>query len=238
MRLFFSPSGTSPLTMRCARPSTIAVLPTPGSPISTGLFLVRRCSTWMVRRISSSRPITGSSLPDAARAVRSIVYFSSAWRLSSAFGIRDLLAAAHLVDRLLDRAAHRAGLLEQPRQRAVLEGGEHEQLAGDELVAALLRELVGDVEQPVQVVGDVDLARRCPRPSAGRRACSAARARSLLTSDAGLHQQRADGAALLSSSASMTCAGSMNWWSRPTASDWASASACWNRLVSLSCAWQ
>ena len=40
-------SGTSPLTMRCARPSTIAVLPTPGSPISTGLFLVRRCRIWM-----------------------------------------------------------------------------------------------------------------------------------------------------------------------------------------------
>ena len=42
-RLFFKVSGTSPLTMRCAKPSTIAVLPTPGSPISTGLFLVRRC---------------------------------------------------------------------------------------------------------------------------------------------------------------------------------------------------
>src|SRR4029079_3853079 len=46
--LSFRLSGTSPLTMRCARPSTIAVLPTPGSPISTGLFLVRRDSTWMV----------------------------------------------------------------------------------------------------------------------------------------------------------------------------------------------
>ena len=38
-------SGTSPLRMRSARPSTMAVLPTPGSPISTGLFLVRRDST-------------------------------------------------------------------------------------------------------------------------------------------------------------------------------------------------
>ena len=28
--------------MRCASPSTMAVLPTPGSPIKTGLFLVRR----------------------------------------------------------------------------------------------------------------------------------------------------------------------------------------------------
>ena len=41
----------------------------PGSPMSTGLFLVRRCRTWMVRRISSSRPMTGSSLPCSARSV-------------------------------------------------------------------------------------------------------------------------------------------------------------------------
>ena len=71
-------SGTSPLMMRCARPSTMAVLPTPGSPISTGLFLVRRDSTWMVRRISSSRPITGSILPSRAACVRSRAYFFSA----------------------------------------------------------------------------------------------------------------------------------------------------------------
>jgi len=37
--------GTSPLTMRCAKPSTMAVLPVPGSPMSTGLFFVRRLST-------------------------------------------------------------------------------------------------------------------------------------------------------------------------------------------------
>src|ERR1700677_3532046 len=64
-------SGTSPETIRRARPSTIAVLPTPGSPISTGLFLVRLDSTWITRRISSSRPITGSSLPCSAISVRS-----------------------------------------------------------------------------------------------------------------------------------------------------------------------
>mmetsp|Transcript_6214 Transcript_6214/g.25127 ORF Transcript_6214/g.25127 Transcript_6214/m.25127 type:complete len:342 (-) Transcript_6214:2506-3531(-) len=83
-RLFFRESGTSPLTMRWARPSTMAVLPTPGSPISTGLFLLRRCSTWMARRISSSRPMTGSSLPWRARSVRSSVYFLSASRWPSA----------------------------------------------------------------------------------------------------------------------------------------------------------
>ncbi len=83
-RLSRRESGTSPLTMRWARPSTIAVLPTPGSPISTGLFLLRRCRTWIARRISSSRPITGSSLPARARSVRSSVYFLSASRWPSA----------------------------------------------------------------------------------------------------------------------------------------------------------
>mmetsp|Transcript_31311 Transcript_31311/g.73250 ORF Transcript_31311/g.73250 Transcript_31311/m.73250 type:complete len:614 (-) Transcript_31311:1067-2908(-) len=34
--------GTSPLAIRCASPSAMAVLPTPGSPMSTGLFFVRR----------------------------------------------------------------------------------------------------------------------------------------------------------------------------------------------------
>src|SRR6266446_4560665 len=61
----------------------MAVLPTPASPISTGLFLVRRERTWMTRRISCSRPMTGSSLPSRASAVRSRVYFSSTWNFDS-----------------------------------------------------------------------------------------------------------------------------------------------------------
>ena len=77
-RLPRSDSGTSPATIRWARPSTTAVLPTPGSPISTGLFFVRRESTWITRLISASRPMTGSSLPSLACWVKSIPYFSSA----------------------------------------------------------------------------------------------------------------------------------------------------------------
>mmetsp|Transcript_13533 Transcript_13533/g.29714 ORF Transcript_13533/g.29714 Transcript_13533/m.29714 type:complete len:240 (-) Transcript_13533:1270-1989(-) len=38
MRLPWSSSGTSPLAIRYARPSAMAVLPTPGSPMRTGLF--------------------------------------------------------------------------------------------------------------------------------------------------------------------------------------------------------
>ncbi len=59
-------SGTSPLTMRCASPSTMAVLPTPGSPIRQGLFFVLLPRICTMRRISSSLPTTGSSLPSAA----------------------------------------------------------------------------------------------------------------------------------------------------------------------------
>ena len=75
--LSFSPSGTSPAKILCAKPSTTAVLPTPGSPISTGLFFVRLDKILMARLISSSRPITGSSLPDLAISTRSRPYFSS-----------------------------------------------------------------------------------------------------------------------------------------------------------------
>jgi hypothetical protein len=35
-------SGTSPFIILWARPSAIAVFPTPASPINTGLFFVRR----------------------------------------------------------------------------------------------------------------------------------------------------------------------------------------------------
>ena len=41
-RLLSRMSGTSPATIRWARPSAMAVLPTPGSPIRAGLFFVLR----------------------------------------------------------------------------------------------------------------------------------------------------------------------------------------------------
>src|SRR6266705_951488 len=71
MRLSARNEGTSPSEMRCARPSTMAVLPTPGSPIRTGLFFVRRQRIWMTRSTSFSRPTRGSSAPSEAAWVRS-----------------------------------------------------------------------------------------------------------------------------------------------------------------------
>ena len=73
--LSFRLSGTSPRTIRSANPSAIAVLPTPGSPISTGLFLVFLDKIRMTFRISLSLPITGSSLLFRASCTKSCPYF-------------------------------------------------------------------------------------------------------------------------------------------------------------------
>ena len=72
MRLLNSTGDTRLRAISCANPSTMALLPTPGSPISMGLFFLRRHNISVTRCISSSRPTTGSSLPSAAVTVRSV----------------------------------------------------------------------------------------------------------------------------------------------------------------------
>ena len=57
--------------MRKAKPSAMAVLPTPGSPIKIGLFFLRRDKICATRSISFSRPTIGSNLPFSAIFVRS-----------------------------------------------------------------------------------------------------------------------------------------------------------------------
>ena len=76
--LSFSESGTSPRTIRCASPSIAAVLPTPGSPIKTGLFFVLRDRIRIIFRISLSRPMTGSSFCSRARSTRLYPYLFNA----------------------------------------------------------------------------------------------------------------------------------------------------------------
>ena len=71
MRLLKRMRETFLWTMRKARPSAIADLPTPGSPIRMGLFFLRRDKIWLTRSISFSRPTMGSSLPSSAILVRS-----------------------------------------------------------------------------------------------------------------------------------------------------------------------
>ena len=70
--LLFNISGTSSAIIFSARPSTTAVLPTPGSPIKHGLFFVLLDKIWITLSISSFLPITGSRFPSAARLVKSV----------------------------------------------------------------------------------------------------------------------------------------------------------------------
>mmetsp|Transcript_23354 Transcript_23354/g.41482 ORF Transcript_23354/g.41482 Transcript_23354/m.41482 type:complete len:396 (-) Transcript_23354:181-1368(-) len=65
-------AGTSRAMIRCARPSTTAVFPTPGSPSRQGLLLRRRTKIRIMRSTSLWRPMRGSSFPSSASAVRSM----------------------------------------------------------------------------------------------------------------------------------------------------------------------
>ncbi len=98
-RLLRRMSGTSPATIRWARPSAMAVLPTPGSPMRAGLFFVLRPRIWMTRSISFSRPMTGSSLPARAASVRLI----PSWSTVGVFEARLVSWAVGPVDELCER---------------------------------------------------------------------------------------------------------------------------------------
>ena len=90
-RLPLRASGTSSRAKRSAKPSTTAVLPTPASPVSIGLFCRRRSKISIRRRISRSRPTISSISPALARAVRSTQYRAKASPLPIAAG--DIKAA-------------------------------------------------------------------------------------------------------------------------------------------------
>src|SRR3954453_13876332 len=113
--------------MRWARPSTTAVLPTPGSPISTGLFFWRRERICMIRSTSVSRPTTGSSFASEASLVRLRPNWSSS--------LEDFLPSP-----CAPGGGGRAGAL--PRAATAAGAREH----ADDLVADLLRVRV-EVEQ-------------------------------------------------------------------------------------------
>ncbi len=112
----------------------------------------------MVRRISSSRPTTGSSLPWRASSVRSFVYFSRARYWLSASGL--VTRAPDRISRIAPRirSGARPGGAERVAGRApVLGGGEQEVLGGDVLVLQLLRLFLGAVEQLREPVAHVGL---------------------------------------------------------------------------------
>ena len=230
IRLSFRPSGTSPRTIRWARPSTIAVLPTPGSPISTGLFLVRRDRTWMTRRTSSSRPITGSSLPLRASSVRSRPYFSSAWYLFSGFGSvtrwlpRTLVSASRIRSRVMPTLLQRRR--RRGRGRVSAARPEQQVLGADVVVLHLLGVGRGGVDDHAQARRQVRLGRR-PTSWAACRACRAARAPSASGSTDSLRSTAGTTPSGCSSSVTSRCSGSTDAWPNSRASSGVARMACW-----------
>ena len=100
--------------------------------MSTGLFLVRRDSTCITRRISSSRPITGSSLPRWASSGE--IAAVALERLIGALGVltRHALRASDACQRFEDLVARDAVPLEKlgGRGAARLRRDGHEQMLG------------------------------------------------------------------------------------------------------------
>ena len=161
------PSGTSPLTMRWANPSTIAVLPTPGSPIRTGLFFVLRDRIWMTRRISRVPPDDGVELagPGLVDEIAAVLL----QRLVGHLGHRRRhpLVAADLGEHLQERVAGESLSGEHPagrRRRALGEQCQHEVLDRHVLVLQPLGLALGGVEQAAEPLGEEHLTRRRARP--------------------------------------------------------------------------
>ena len=158
-RLLRSASGTSPLTMRSASPSTMAVLPTPGSPISTGLFLVRRARIWMVRRISSSRPITGSSLPSRPSCGHVAGVFLQRVEIVLRVRAVHLAALADVGNHLVERRRGHAGAAQRAGSGRVAASDRQQQpILRNVIVARLGRGLLRRVEHADQLRRDLRLA--------------------------------------------------------------------------------
>ena len=158
-RLSLRLSGTSPATMRRASPSTMAVLPTPGSPMSTGLFFVRRekhlnaAADFLVAADDRIELVLLRQLREVAP-----VFFE---RLVSGLGIGagDALVAAHLRERLEKLVAADVERLENLADAGggrLVEHGQHQVFDADVFVLEFLRFVLRFDQELVQALSDVE----------------------------------------------------------------------------------
>ena len=155
-------AGTSPARRSVvARPSMIAVLPTPGSPISTGLFFLRRARTSIVVSISRARPITGSRLAVASQFREVARKFIEVGRVRGRLDPTLLGPLAHnLRDLLAQRLRRQAELAKDVGGQAIAFFGESDQqvFRADIGMAQLVRGDEGAVQRILQTRADADLA--------------------------------------------------------------------------------
>ena len=174
-RLSLSVSGTSPRTIRWARPSAMAVLPTPGSPMRTGLFLVRR------RQDLDDAPDLLVAADDrvelAGAGLRGEVAAVLLQRLVGALGVRRWSRAGRR-----GRSGGRPGSPRGRRRAARGAAGaspptsadaEEQVLRGDVLVAEAPRLLLGALDDPP----GARIERELSRPGSGRAGRGPRRAR-------------------------------------------------------------
>jgi hypothetical protein len=154
-------------TMRWARPSTIAVLPTPGSPISTG------CSSCAAAAPGSRGDLVVAAdhrieLAEARALGQVEGVFLQSLALALGVGAVDLLASAHRVDRRLERLAGEAMAAHDAAEVGLRVGQrQQEHLAGNELIAALAGFLLGRLQQCGEFAArlhDLSLPCTCGRP--------------------------------------------------------------------------
>ena len=166
MRLPLRPSGTSPRTMRWARPSTIAVLPTPGCADQHRVVLgaAREDLDDAADLLVAADDRVELALLGERGEVASVLLE----RLVGAFGrgARHALTAPHGRRRLQDLVVREAGRAEDLGHRAVLEAGERQQhvLHAHELVLHALGLGLGRTQDLVDARGDVHLTAGRARP--------------------------------------------------------------------------
>ena len=193
---------------------------------------MRRCSTCTVRRISSSRPITGSSFPSSARAVRSMVYLASASRASSALAsptvsparAPSMAPAKRSAANPASRSAAPAGSSAAPS--AANASSEATKSSPRRCASRSARFMTrpSSGETPTSPVG---------RPMRGKASNPASTLRSSRCRSTPAAASSAS-TPPSSNSAASKCSGATAAWSRPTANDWAAASAVCRRVVSRS----
>ena len=137
----------------------MAVLPTPASPISTGLFLVRRERIWITRRISVVAPDDRVELAFTSQLGQVARVFLQ--RAVAGFGlwVGDPLPAANLLNCFVDTLAGHAGAFQEAGRRgvALAEDRQEDVLGGDIFVFQAVGFFVRQVDNPLDARGDKDL---------------------------------------------------------------------------------
>ena len=151
IRRFFNPSGTSPRTMRWANPSTMAVLPTPGSPISTGIVLgaARQHLNDAANLVVAANDRIELALAGHLGQIAAILFQRLVGRLRVLRG--DALIAAHFLQCRHQPIAADAELLQEPAGRAGIgDQGQQQMLDRDVLVLELLGLILGLHQQAIE----------------------------------------------------------------------------------------